>query len=586
MKNPTVYLNFPAIKFHFRWPLALAIWVFGFGLHTHAQGNAVTTLSVGNKPHFCCFDGQNVWVNDDATGVDVVYKIRVSDNTILGTYKTGVHPGGMAFDGANIWCTNQTDGTITKIRASDGAILGTFKMGAKPSAVCCDGTSIWVCLSNSPASLLQVNPSTGAIINTYTTGLGNAPKGICFDGTNLWLTQYKDGTLAKVRASDGTVLGTFATQAHPEGICFDGTNIWVCNVNSSTVQKFLAGTGALIGTYATGSAPIECCFDRHNIWVTCNVKGGTPGLYKFDAATGRELGNYIVGTASYGIAFDGTSVWVCNNNNAAGAGTVSRVSVTAPADSGRAKLAANQVWEINVNTGMTDEGRKLTPPTTDHPVYYCPSFIGFRVIGSTASKVKPPSKGFLQQHLIDALASQGYLTSHVEGTALSPAPSFIIIFRWGDIKPVMYVEPGSGGVVNVYDPKAEKHAQHLVGGEDVNVIDDAWREEVLNAAEDERYYVTIAAYDFLAYARDHKKILLWVTRMSIPRQDLELDQVILPLITAGTPLLGRETTRPRLVTLGPNGNVEVGPTEVKGVVAPAAAQPPATTTPPAPPPKP
>jgi len=116
-----------------------------------------------------------MWVNDDATGANVVYKIRASDNTLLGTYHTGLFPWGLAFDGANIWCTNQTDGTITKFRASDGAILGTFTMGPNPTAVCFDGTSIWVCLSNRHGSLLQVNPSTGAITNTYTTGSGNGP---------------------------------------------------------------------------------------------------------------------------------------------------------------------------------------------------------------------------------------------------------------------------------------------------------------------------------------------------------------------------------------------------------------------------
>ncbi len=42
--------------------------------YTHAQGDEATTIPVGNKPHFCCFDGQNMWVNDDATGVNVVYK--------------------------------------------------------------------------------------------------------------------------------------------------------------------------------------------------------------------------------------------------------------------------------------------------------------------------------------------------------------------------------------------------------------------------------------------------------------------------------------------------------------------------------
>jgi hypothetical protein len=97
---------------------------------------------------------------------------------------------------------------------------------------------------------------------------------------------------------------------------------------------------------------------------------------------------------------------------------------------------------------------------------------------------------------------------------------------------------------------------------------------LLSAAGDDRYYVTIAAYDFAAYFNHHEKVLLWITRMSIPKQELDMEEVVVPLIKTGTPFLGRETTAPQVVDIGdPNGKVEVGSTVVKGIVAPATDQP-------------
>ena len=49
-----------------------------------------------------------------------------------------------AFDGANIWVTNSDSDSVTKLRASDGAVLGNFKVGKAPDGVAFDGTNIWV----------------------------------------------------------------------------------------------------------------------------------------------------------------------------------------------------------------------------------------------------------------------------------------------------------------------------------------------------------------------------------------------------------------------------------------------------------
>jgi DNA-binding beta-propeller fold protein YncE len=58
-----------------------------------------------------------------------------------------------------------------------------------------------------------------------------------FDGANIWVTNSSGSTVSKVRASDGTVLGTFNVGSHPQGLAFDGVNIWVANLFSNTVTK-------------------------------------------------------------------------------------------------------------------------------------------------------------------------------------------------------------------------------------------------------------------------------------------------------------------------------------------------------------
>ena len=59
---------------------------------------------------------------------------------------------------------------------------------------------------------------------------------MAFDGANIWVANSA-GTVTKLRASDGAVLGTFAVGTQPYGVAFDGANVWVTNNGSNTVSK-------------------------------------------------------------------------------------------------------------------------------------------------------------------------------------------------------------------------------------------------------------------------------------------------------------------------------------------------------------
>ena len=76
----------------------------------------------------------------------------------------------------------------------------------------------------------------GTLVASYSGG-GGSPQGIVFDGTNIWFGNPLSHTVTKLRASDGTNLGSFGVGALPLSLVFDGTSIWVANFNSGTLSK-------------------------------------------------------------------------------------------------------------------------------------------------------------------------------------------------------------------------------------------------------------------------------------------------------------------------------------------------------------
>ena len=75
--------------------------------------------------------------------------------------------------------------------------------------------------SNAPAPAgAPVNFNAIAILRWYPANLtasfsvGSKPLGVAFDGTSLWVVNDGDNTVTRLRASDGTLLGTFTVGAN------------------------------------------------------------------------------------------------------------------------------------------------------------------------------------------------------------------------------------------------------------------------------------------------------------------------------------------------------------------------------------
>src|SRR5262249_37733287 len=79
--------------------------------------------------------------------------------------------------------------------------------------------------------------------------VGDAPTNLAFDGSNIWVTNLGDGTVTKLRASDGAPQGTFIIGQSPQSLTFDGENIWVSSLAQHNLTKLRASDGTVVGSF-------------------------------------------------------------------------------------------------------------------------------------------------------------------------------------------------------------------------------------------------------------------------------------------------------------------------------------------------
>ena len=78
----------------------------------------------------------------------------------------------------------------------------------------------------------------------------------------MWIANRNSGTVTKLRANDGTVLGTFPTQGPPYGVAFDGTYVWVSGDSYMLILR--ASDGAQVALRTLNAAGVA--FDGAYVW--------------------------------------------------------------------------------------------------------------------------------------------------------------------------------------------------------------------------------------------------------------------------------------------------------------------------------
>jgi hypothetical protein len=175
------------------------------------------------------------------------------------------------------------------------------------------------------------------------------------DGEDVWVSDYVSGTVSRVHASDGRLLGIWDSMPNPwdlcvakgkifvttssspgqlsvinpteapgtfsvgttnlggqsRGIAYDGERLWTANYSGSvsivTINSVLPYS---VSTKSAGfSHPTGILYDGRNIWVT---DAGDNTLKKLNLNDGTVLQAIPVGDTPQNPLFDGTNIWVPN----------------------------------------------------------------------------------------------------------------------------------------------------------------------------------------------------------------------------------------------------------------------------------
>jgi hypothetical protein len=268
-------------------------------------------FAVGAIPANINFDGANLWISNAGDGT--ITKLRPSDGAVLGTFQVGPAPGKSIRMGDSVWIADSQANTLWRIDANTGALIQTYPVRRPPVGMVSDGTNLWVSY-NSEWAVGEIDPNTGQEL-----AIVDVPDAfdMVFDGANVWVANKQaSGKLTKIRASDASIQQVVDLgESFPWSMTFDGANIWVNCTGTTALAKVRVSDGAVVGAFSEDFYGFGAAFDGQNVWVPNQT-----AVLKFRASDGALRGSFpgslnFHGNYMSGAAFDGTDVWITSLTN-------------------------------------------------------------------------------------------------------------------------------------------------------------------------------------------------------------------------------------------------------------------------------
>lgn len=190
-----------------------------------------------------------LWVTDQASGQRYLYKIRLTDTTIVQEWETGdvTSDGiqGLAYDGSDLWMVSSgTSRTVFKVDVS-GVGLGIKTSFAAPivggtiRGMTYENNYLWIAASGVGGAgyIFKVDPSTGSTVDTVQTP-GAEVRGVTFVSGIMYCNDITIDSVFAFNFTNRSWTSVFATPTPPggttsnrfaTGLTHDGQNFWIAN---------------------------------------------------------------------------------------------------------------------------------------------------------------------------------------------------------------------------------------------------------------------------------------------------------------------------------------------------------------------
>jgi YVTN family beta-propeller protein len=245
---------------------------------------SVATISGFTYPYaLIVLNSTTAYVSDwGSSGNGFIGVVNLSNNTLASKINTGHSPGAMVISGNYLYAANAgglgTDSTITVINTQTNTVTATIQVNYSPNSLNLDvNGKIWVTCGGydgwpntslyTPGSLVCINPSTNAIVNTIVfPGSAYHPSNTVIDGTLQNLYYLCNSQVFAFPVTASALSSTAIINRSFYGLGYDNSAklLYTANAGDFTNPGWFLRyqtTGVVVDSFKVGVIPGYFCFN-------------------------------------------------------------------------------------------------------------------------------------------------------------------------------------------------------------------------------------------------------------------------------------------------------------------------------------
>ena len=212
-----------------------------------------------------------------------------------------------------VWVGSTGPSAVHRIDPKTNKRVATVRLPGEPcSGLAIGFGSLWVPLCSSIPLLAKVDLKTNRLISVFKTGPAAAEGGVAASPDNVWLVIDKQGSLARIDPTTGTVRQITHLPAGSYNPFYNEGQIWVTRADGSEITSVDASTGAILATVPTGPGPRFLTAGAGAVW---SLNQGDGSVTRINSGTKQVTNTTSLmipgkgGDISFGYGMIWATVW-------------------------------------------------------------------------------------------------------------------------------------------------------------------------------------------------------------------------------------------------------------------------------------
>lgn len=226
-----------------------------------------------------------------------------SNDTAVATVTASGIVTGVSGGTAAIAARSDTAFAAITVTVTVGAFVKRIPLGGSPFGAAMSAANIGYVTESNGNSVAQIDPYTGAVVNTIPVGA--FPTSVAFNGagTRAYVGNQLDTTVSVIDVASASVISTIAVAGNPIAeLVGPGDSLLFVASNSNEVYTVRVPANVIVDSVATPDFSNAMILHGTHVWVSVPYAGE---VMEFDAFTRQVLNTITTGGTTQGLAVSG-----------------------------------------------------------------------------------------------------------------------------------------------------------------------------------------------------------------------------------------------------------------------------------------